>query len=45
MLEKIIKTRIGSQDNDFMVCYVGLCALIMKPKMSHSIPDAKGILF
>lgn len=31
----------GSQDNELTICYVELCALITKPKVSHSIPDAK----
>lgn len=31
----------GRQDNELTICYVELCALITKPKVSHSIPDAK----
>lgn len=30
-----------SQDNELTVYYVVLYALITKPKVSHSIPDAK----
>lgn len=29
---RIIKIRIGRQDNEFMVCYVESCALIKRPK-------------
>lgn len=35
-LDRIIKIRTGSQENEFMVSYVEFCALITKPESLHS---------